>query len=203
MASPKINKDLYIGDTGKTLNNVVSDVNSLNGSSHSRELVKEIVLSSPSSIMEITGLDIIRDGGIYDIVVEEFSSRSSGSSSGHYLQLNGMNSGYNGRHRYIWQSDYSQWVCTKHTACLAFANGWNIGTPLFYTVGTLIFFNHDWIYFQSRGGSTSYDGNKFVDVQCDTYVVNKNISNITSLRVICTDGDTIGQGSRIRVYKRV
>lgn len=201
MSAPKINKDLYIGDTGKTLNNIVNNVNSLNSSSHSRELVKEVVLSSPSSIMEITGLDIIRDGGIYDIIVEEFSTTNT--SSGHYLQLNGMGSGYNGRHRYIWDADYSQWVNTIHSVCLAFTNGWSMGTPIFYTVGTLIFFNKDWMYFQSRGGTTTYDENRFVDVQCDTYVVNKNISNITSLRVICTDGDKIGVGSRMRIYKRV
>lgn len=189
-----INKDIYVGDTGKTLNNISEN-------SHSRELVKEVILSSPSSIMEITDLDIVRDGGIYDIVVEEFSLTST--SSGHYLQLNSMVNGYNGRHHYIWNADYSKWVNNMHSSCLAFANGWSMGTPIFYTVGTLIFFNKDWIYFQSRGGTTTHDGNRFVDVQCDTYVVNKNISNITSLRVVCTDGDKIGAGSRIRVYKRV
>lgn len=188
MAIPKINENLYVGNTGKQLKDV-------------KTLVAEITLTSPNGVMEITGLNIIRDGGIYDIIIEEFSNSSTGS--GHYLQINGMGTGYNGRHRYVWHADYTQWINTKHTACLGFTNGWSMGTALFYTVGTLIFFNKDWLYFQSRGGATTGDGNGFVDVQCDTYVVNKYIQNVTSLRVICTDGDTMGVGSSMKIYKRV
>lgn len=163
------------------------------------ELVGEAVANGNVKELKVSGLDIKRDGYVYDIVVAEYST--AGTSRGHYLQLNDKGSGYSGRHRYVWSSSPSSWVLTTHSACLAFANGWSMGTPLFYTIGTLVYFNQDWLYFDSQGGTTTTGGN-YVDVHCNTYLVNQNQSNVTSIRIVCTDSDYIGNGSWIKVYRR-
>lgn len=164
-----------------------------------RNLVAQVVLTSHQNIMEITGLDIIKDGGIYDIEIAEYGTTSS--SSGHYLQVNGITTGYSGSHNYTWDRG-SGWVVSTHTGCLAFANGWSMGTNLFYTSGTLQFFNKDWVGFDGVSFSANSDNSARVQVQQTTALALKNITNITSIRVIATSGGLIGSGSYMKIYKR-
>lgn len=212
----KLKGDTIIDEAGKTLleltNEMVSTTQKANTNAtnitnvsnvvnnKTSQLVAEVVLTQASQVMEITGLDIKRDGGVYDIVIAEWSS--VGTGRGHYLQINGKGSGYSGRHRYVWSNNPSSWVLSNHSGCLAFTNGWSMGEPLFYTVGTLVYFNHDWIYFTSRGGTATNNNARYVDVQCDTQLHSQNIQNITSIRVVCTDSDYIGVGSYMKIYKR-
>lgn len=167
---------------------------------NSGTLVAEYIVSSPISSITIDNLDIKRDGGVYDIVIMEFTPTTS--SGGHLIRINGIIDGYWGRHFYYWNNITTPTV-TTHSGCLGFCNGWNQGSSLFFTTATLMYFNKDWIGFQAitnSNGTSSLD--KYVTVWQNCQLLFKEVPNITSLQINANDG-LIGAGSIIKIYKRL
>lgn len=163
-------------------------------------LVKEYIVPSATNSVNITGLDIKRDGGVYDIVIMEFTPTNS--SGGHVMRVNGITDGYYGRHFYYWNNIATPTV-TSHGGCLGFCNGWSQGTPLFFTTATLMYFNKDWVGFQALTNSNGVNStDKYVTVWQNCQLLFKEVSNITSFQIVANDGQ-IGAGSIIKIYKRL
>lgn len=161
-------------------------------------LVAEAVAETAVNSLTVSGLDIIKDGGIYDIVIADFST--STSSGGHTLQCNGMESGYLGKHYYDWKNSGS-FTHSQHSHGFGYVNGWDVGTSLCFSHGVITYFNKDWIdgkIWMSSAMSTA----NWVDVYSRGTLYSQNVDNITSLTIKPHDGDLIGVGSYIRVYKR-
>ena len=162
-------------------------------------LVAEKTLETDSTEFEITGLDIIRDGGIYDIVIEEFSKIAS--SSGHVLTINDINPGTDYTSNNITAISGNTTSFMAHNG-LCYVNGWNQGTKIFFVVGTIIMYNLDWISFTGTTTSIGITPDDGVFVTAGSCIIGKSIPNITKLKIVSLDGSSIAAGSIIKVYKR-
>lgn len=167
---------------------------------NSGALVAEYIAPEHVSSITINNLDIKRDGGIYDIIIMEYTPTTS--SQGHFIRINGLTDGYYGKHYYEWNNSKSI-VCAEHGTTLGFCNGWNQSTSLFFTTATLMYFNKDWIGFQANTNcnltGTSIQG---ISVLQNCQVLFKEVDNITSLTILGNDSQ-IGRGSVVRIYKRL
>ena len=176
----------------------------------STNLVAEAIAGTGSSILQVTGLDIVRDGGIYDLVIVDWDTSSS--IAGHVLTFNGIsaNNKYNLSFTRFGSMDHGKgWEdYFNHTNLgLCYTNGWNSGSIIFYTVGTLIRYDNNWVGFngQTIGGNDYNSSNPhyIISNQGGIYKGTLEVPTITSLEITAQDqGCLIGRGSYIKVYKR-
>ena len=166
------------------------------------KLVAEATLDVASNKLTVSGLDIIRDGGVYDIVIVESSATSS--PGGHVLRVNDLTSGYHSS--FIIASGAAQGATNLFrkeyvTTGLCYTNGWSQSKRKFYVTGTLIYYDANWIGFNGQSYVGSDTDNDYVNLVNGGAVINQNVENITSLNITASDGQ-IAAGSWIKVYKR-
>ncbi len=165
-------------------------------------LVAEATLDIASNKLTVSGLDIIRDGGVYDIVIAENATASS--PGGHVLRVNDLTSGYHSS--FIIASGAAQGATNLFrkeyvTTGLCYTNGWNQTTRVWYATGTLIYYNANRIGFNGQSFDASGTDEDYVNLVNGGAVINQNVENITSLNITASDGQ-IAAGSWIKVYKR-
>lgn len=163
------------------------------------KLVGQAIANGTVEMLEVTGLDIERDGGVYDIVIAEYSP--NGDSTGHSVQVNGILGGKYSLTLNEMLSDGTQRVVTTRRDGIALANGYGQGANLFFTTGVLTWFNKDWSSFHAMSTAANYTGDVKVSVQQFGSACGMDLTNITSIQVR-SNGTKIGNGSFIKVYKR-
>ena len=168
------------------------------------KLVAQAMASdSNQNELVVDGLDIVKDGGVYEVVIAEYGAEIS--QAGHVLRINDEDNenAYSNR---LYTHDESNLFSTApvHNG-LCYTNGWN-SDGLFYTTGKLIYFDNNWIGFIGQsfyGVSENAQDQRSIKnmlVLQGGSVVFANVENITKLRIHSLDKN-IGEGSFIKVYK--
>lgn len=220
-------KQEYIKNTNNEIISPITSIESVVGG-QPKILVAETVLPANSNTLEVNGLDIIRDGGIYDIIIAEFDTGIA-SSLEHVLRINDISSGYKNTHmgtgttfaKKIDGTTFDSEATTgtnmfysfysKNAQGLVWTNGFGGRTNVFYTIGTLIRYDSNWITFSGSltgHGSTDQNhltGDYLISLWQTGALNGQSVSNINSLKVVRTTAQTgqIGKGSYIKVYKRI
>ena len=179
-------------------------------------LVGSITASANCTDLIVEGLDIKRDGWVYDIVVCE--AASTNSTGGHLLMINNLRQGhYHNTHIYN-KTTFGQTpntnltVFNTGTSGFAFTNGFGMKTGLFYTMGTITYFLDQPSpgFMGPLGRSAGFTGQS-VSINSETSIsiiqsgtVNYDLTNITSVGIYSPNpsNDLISSGSFIKVYKR-
>ena len=158
------------------------------------KLIAKNVLTSNSATLELTGLNL-QQGNIYRLEIMEYST--TGSSTGHFIQINNNGAGYYGTHWYFGTN--FGFTNSYHFNGLGFANGWDMDASLFHTTGTISYFNADWVGWNGQSVSVNASSNNVISVLHSGCLNMKGASTISNIR-IATGGDLIGVGSYIAIY---
>ena len=144
---------------------------------NSMKLVKEVELTSASGNINIDGLDLASDGGIYEIY---FQGKNCSNASGIFMKINGTDSNSS-----VYQEYATSVNLTQRVNRIGRTNG---GSSLILINISL---TND-ILVNTRGTDSVYGfiGNLFF-----------NQSNVTSLQFYPEIG-TFGTGTKIRIYKK-
>lgn len=176
----KINENIEVGNTGKTLGYAVDK---------HLELVAEVRATERTQKLELTNLNL--GFGEYKIFVDEYSDTTT--STGHFLTINEIRSGYSTQ--CIHSAGGNNLDCFAHPYTLLLTNGWNAGAALFFTSADLHYFDQGWL-----GCEAITSGPSLLAIQSG-YLAYQNVTRINSIEIVTTDGDYIGAGSKIKLYK--
>ena len=153
--------------------------------------IAETTLTSNSATLELNNLSL-EPGKLYKIIIAEYSTSSS--IQGHLIKINN-NTVYKGIGIVNGNSIFN------YSASLGYANGWNMGTALFFTSGELQIFNPDWIAWNGNSICNVYDNSNMVMVNQGSCLTMKSVNPVTKISVEPLDGDLIGIGSYIKIYE--
>lgn len=152
-------------------------------------LVADITLSSNSSSVTISGLDLNADGGVYDFVVTWNTVTTTASYA--YFTFNSVSSGY----AYV-QKYYPSYGGLNNTSASNFELG-HSGSAESFSIGTIALSSNSssGVYYEAQNGS-------FGTAQYNmTYVgMNATVKNVTSITF--TLAQSFKAGSRFKIYKR-
>ena len=153
------------------------------------------VLTSGITKLEVTGLDIIRDGYVYDIEIAEFAPEPNGSGAGHMLRINNLVEGYSST-EWGFMSSSQDFFTLPITLGLAYTNGWTSGNAVCFTSGTLNMYNGNWISFTGQTNLGSYDNTQRLNLIHFGNMSGRNEveTNINSLQIVSIDGKELGVG---------
>ena len=180
-------KDYPNTDTPLNAENLNHNFNELQEKIQIGTLIAQKELSENSIELFIDNLNL--NPGIYKILICEFST--AGSASGHILKLNDLY----GTYKTFLNVCDANWVPDKNaTSGIAYVNGWQKGTLIFYTEATLFFYNKDWISVQAT--TTTDDLMVIQSGRCTT-----SIDKINKISIAAFNSDMIGKGSFIKLYK--
>ena len=152
-------------------------------------LVADITLTSNSSSVTISGLDLNADGGVYDFVVTWNTVTVTASYA--YFTFNSVSSGY----AYV-QKYYPSYGGLSNTSASNFELGHSGSAESFSKGSIMLSSNTDsGVYYEAQNGS-------FGTAQYNmTYVgMNASVKNVTSITF--TLAQSFKAGSKFRIYKR-
>ena len=179
------------------MSNLTGTLKNKNGDTlfpESRKLVAQATADGLSTTLTVTGLDILRDGNVYDIIIQVYGTSRS------VLVIPGK-SKYKTCFMLLTNKTF---IYDEVNDCLDYVTGWQKPTySLWFSIGTLSRFDDNWIQYNSIdscGGTTSTNSAivKITGGGC----YGDSVTNITQLSLQSQDGNNIGVGSYIRVYKR-
>lgn len=150
--------------------------------------IANVELESASSELSLTNLNL--EPGIYKLYVAEWSTTST--AAGHFIGLNDVTDNYSGT--LIFNLGDTLSMTNNVNKGIALTNGWAVGTPLVHTEITLFYFNKDWINVQATMTT------KGLTVIENCWCLTK-MNTINKISVMTIDGDLIGAGSYIKLYK--
>ena len=179
----KAEYDALPSHDANTFYNITDDV------ANEGNLVADVTLSSNSSSVTISGLDLNTDGGIYDFVVTWNTVTTTASYA--YFTFNSVSSGY----AYV-QKYYPSYGGLNNTSASNFELG-HSGSAESFSIGTIALSSNSssGVYYETQNGS-------FGTAQYNmTYVgMNATIKNVTSITF--TLAQSFKAGSRFKIYKR-
>lgn len=187
----------YVATTEQESDTNTYSCNYINDKFNQGGLIGETKLTQNASELALTNLHL-QPGNTYKIIIAEYCPTSTGS--GHCLIIDDAITGYIGMHSYV-GTNYTTRQDISHTNCLAWVNGWGVGTPLCFTEVTLQFFNKDWIGAQGRMVTSAGDASWTLDVMSTGSYNGHNMTEINTLKVKPRDATQIGTGSYIKIYK--
>lgn len=150
--------------------------------------IAEQELTSTSNELALTGLNL--EPGIYKLYVAEYST--TGTASGHFIGLNDVMDNYSGT--LIFNLGDTISLTNNVNKGISLTNGWAKDTLLVHTEATLFYFNKDWINMQATMTT------KGLTVIENGWCLSK-LTNINKIFIHCLDGDLIGKGSYMKLYK--
>lgn len=198
----KINEDLIIGDAGLSINDLNNKVDDL-------DVVYEKTLTSASTSITISGLDIVKDGGAYEVIF--IGAASDVCDAG--ITLNGVREGYSqSAFGYTYNNTTSSGdnAGTVATGYRPYKQWWYYGIALNKGFTSIVRFN----LYLSPLLKTSQSNCPYAEgIASSTqvgrswnYVItmqqSKAFDNITSITVTSTSTATFSPGTRLIVRKK-
>ena len=185
------------------MSNLTGTLKNKNGDTlfpESRKLVAQATANGLSTSLTVTGLDIVRDENIYDIVIQVHGTGTS------ILVIPGE-SKYKTCFMLLTNDTF---IHDEVENCLDYVTGWQKPTySMWLSTGTLVRFDSNWVQYNSidscggTGAASSITSTNSAIVKITGGgCYGDSVTNITQLSLQSQDGNNIGAGSYIRVYKR-